>query len=68
MDRAVGSTPDFTPMKAGDLTICVYCGTLLACTVRGFRAATQSERDHMDPIGRQVLDAWHRRRGKTGHG
>jgi hypothetical protein len=59
-DAATGvSLDDPRPtLQIGDLSVCAYCRAVLVVTTIGWRLATQTEFDRLDPALRQLIQAF----------
>lgn len=43
-------------LKAGDISKCAYCGTILVAEEVGFRIAKSEDLVHLDPVLRKILE------------
>lgn len=70
LDAAAPMDRDPTPPRPGDLTMCLYCGSILAYSAAGIRVATQRECLDIEPETRArmewIHDTWRRAGGRYG--
>ncbi len=52
---SVGDKSPKRQIKAGDISVCAYCGVPMVATEVGFRSMPQSEFDGLDPDVKVVL-------------